>query len=144
MIKKAIKKGAAPVLCGLLLFLFMRFVFFIGYVPSASMEPAIGKGTFIFGIRMVDQLERGDIIVFRLNGLLHVKRIAALPGETVYIDTETMTVLYDEGADTLHAVTVPEDSFFLLGDNTADSLDSRFWEAPCIPKTDILARLLWP
>ena|GEM_PF-2648405 len=40
-----IRKWAAPVLCGLFLFLCMKFVLMIGYVPTASMEPAIAAGS---------------------------------------------------------------------------------------------------
>jgi len=44
-----IRKWAAPALCGLFLFLCMKFVLMIGYVPTASMEPAIAAGSYILG-----------------------------------------------------------------------------------------------
>jgi len=64
----------------------MRFVFFIGYVPTASMEPTISAGNYVFGIRLYGELQRGDVVIFRLNGQHLVKRIAAVPGDIVSID----------------------------------------------------------
>ncbi len=38
---------------------------------------------------------------------------------------------------------VPEDCFFLLGDNARDSLDSRYWDNPFIHSKDVVAKLLF-
>ena len=50
--KKLIKHWAAPVMCGLFIFLLFRFVLFIGYVPTASMEPTIQTESMIIGYRV--------------------------------------------------------------------------------------------
>ncbi|MDR1537195.1 MAG: S24/S26 family peptidase [Clostridiales bacterium] len=52
--------------------------FFVGYVPAASIDPAIRKDSFIFGVRVVGDLERGDVVAFEYEGRVLVKRIAAL------------------------------------------------------------------
>ena len=94
--------------------------------------------------------ERGDIIVFRYPEDEHkdfIKRIIGLPGDTihirekiVYINGEpfrdgAFTQRVDPGMidgrinprDTFGPVTVPSDSYFVMGDNRDQSLDSRFW-----------------
>jgi len=141
-VKKIIRKWAAPVLCGLFLFLCMKFVFMIGYVPTASMEPTILEGSYILGLRIHGKLHRGDIVIFRLGGRNLVKRIAAVAGDVVYVDENTFTVEINsvlEGATKI--IEVPEGHFYMLGDNPAVSFDSRYWEDPFVREDDILARL---
>ena len=141
-VKKLIRKWAAPVLCGLFLFLCMKFVFMIGYVPTASMEPTITAGSYILGLRIHGELQRGDIVIFRLNGRNLIKRIAAVPGDVVYVDENIFTVRINsvlEGATKI--IEVPEGRFYMLGDNPAESFDSRYWEDPFVHEDDILARL---
>ncbi len=114
----------------MVLFLLFRFVFFLGYVPTSSMEPAISEGSLILGLRIHDEPEKGDIVVFRRDGKYLVKRIAAVPGDTVERDGETETV--------------PEDHWYLLGDNSKESYDARYWEDPFVPTEDIKAVVLLP
>ena len=49
MMKKTIRFLSIPLLCGLGVFLLFRFVLFLGYVPSASMEPTIPTDSLIVG-----------------------------------------------------------------------------------------------
>ena len=93
-----------PLLCAILVVLLFRTVFFLGYVPTASMEPTIPKGSLILGLR-----------------------IAACPGETYILNGSP--------------ITVPPDHYLLLGDNSAASYDARYWELPCTPADDIIAKL---
>lgn len=48
-----------------------------GYVPTSSMEPTLETGSLILGLRLFDELETGDIIIFRHDSSYLVKRIAA-------------------------------------------------------------------
>jgi signal peptidase I len=112
---------------GLLFLFLMKFVFFIGYVPSLSMEPAIKQNSFIFGIRMFEEPTRGDVVVFACEGRLLVKRIAALPGDTAQVRGETLTV--------------PDGCYFMLGDNAEASVDSRYWEEPFVSGEWIVAKI---
>ena len=105
----------------------MKTVFFIGYVPTASMEPTLKKGGLIFGTRIFDDLETGDVIVFTKDGMVMVKRIAATAGETITVDGVSYTV--------------PEDSYFVLGDNIEESKDSRHWQDAFILKVNVLAQI---
>lgn len=120
-------KVAIPLLIILLLLLVFQTVFLIGYIPTASMEPALPKGSFIIALRKYSELKKGDVIVFRRDDSLMIKRIAAVQGDTVCIRDE--------------AFTVPQDSFYVLGDNEKNSFDSRFWEDPFVREDDILAKV---
>jgi len=124
-----LQNWAAPIGCGLLFVFLLRSIIFVGYVPSASMEPAIKKESLIFGVRVINTLNRGDIIIFEHINLTLVKRVSALPGDNVQIGGEV--------------VTVPEGHCYVLGDNCKDSIDSRYWTDPFVPLERIIAKL-WP
>lgn len=94
------------------------------------MEPTIEKGSYIVGIRIFSELEVGDIIIFQHEGKLLVKRIAAVAGET----------LERNGV----CITVPDDYYYVLGDNTENSFDSRYWDEPFVQKRDVVSILFFP
>ncbi len=129
ILRRLIQNWAAPIGCGLLLLFLLKAIFFIGYVPSASMEPEITEGSCIIGIRLYGELRRGDVAVFRRDGLLLVKRVAGVPGDTV---------LRIDGVSLI----VPESSYYMTGDNADDSIDSRYWEDPFVSFSDVEARVL--
>ncbi len=106
--------------------LLFRFVFLLGYVPTASMEPTIPADSLIMGYRLYRDLAPGDIVIFQgEDSRILVKRIAVGPGG------------YTPEGDT-----VPDGCYYLLGDNADHSIDSRYWETPYIHEDQILA-VLW-
>jgi len=140
--KKLIKQWAAPVLCGLTIFMLFKFVLFFGYVPTASMEPTIEAGSFISGHRIINEINRGDVLVFTLDGYMVVKRVAAVEHDYIYIDRSGTVVSVNEAlSDYERVLEVPADCYFMLGDNADDSVDSRFWENPFVKREWIIAKL---
>ena len=131
-----------PVGLTLLLYLLLKFVFLIGYVPTPSMEPTLPEESFIFGTRIFRDLKTGDIIVFEKDGVLLVKRIAGCPGDQIdrtkisYMESVPIPIF--EKA----VITVPENAYFLLGDNSDNSWDSRYWDDPFIPADAVVAKLI--
>ena len=105
-----------------------QFVLFLGFVPTESMEPTLKRNSYIIGTRIFSKLDTGDVIIFWHEGHLLVKRIAAVPGETV-----------ERGSIRL---LVPDDSYYVLGDNKENSLDSRYWSEPFVHRKNIEAKLI--
>lgn len=122
--------------------------------PAKSMTPTLLSGDHILIDTSVSwngrRLERGDIIVFLFpedETKKFVKRVIGLPGETIHIRRKTVYVngtALDDSAytqridpgfldeqvnprDTFGPVTVPTESYFVMGDNRDQSLDSRFF-----------------
>lgn len=138
---KRVRTWLVPVCLTLLVFLLLRCVLLIGYVPSASMEPTLKENSFIMGTRIYSDLSVGDIVVFRHNGVLMVKRIAAGPGDVIDLSQISFMenlVPPDRGWE---CITVPDGCYYLLGDNQSDSLDSRYWDEPFVASADIVAKL---
>ena len=141
-LKKRVRGWVVPISLTLFVFVLMKAVFFVGYVPTASMEPTLKAGSYIFGIRNTSKLETGDIIVFHHDGQLLVKRIAGCPGDEIdrrnlaYMKTVAIPVWNDP------LLTVPEGCYFVLGDNAENSIDSRYWDNPYVSQADIVARIL--
>lgn len=92
--------------------------------------------------------ERGDVIVFEYPLDVRkdfIKRVIGLPGDTVeirdgrvYVNGQLLDEPYLQGAQTFcspasqcerEPVVVPPDAIFVMGDNRANSSDSREWEA---------------
>ena len=141
---KHAKKWLAPVIMTAAVFLLMRFVILFGYVPTESMEPTLARGSYLIGTRIYFSLDEGDIIIFQSGGRLLVKRIAAVPGDTIDLDALIYMASMEQPYREDSILVVPEDCYFVLGDNTQNSYDSRYWDDPFVRKEDIVAKLLWP
>ena len=121
-------KWLVPAIAMLLTLILLKCVFLIGYVPTESMEPTLERGSYIIGCRIYSSMETGDIIIFRHDGKLLVKRIVAVGGDTVEKNGISMTV--------------PEGCYYVLGDNADNSYDSRYWENPFVKEEDVVAKLI--
>jgi signal peptidase I len=171
---RVLAETAALVVAAVLLALSVRtFGYQTFWIPSTSMVPTLQKGDRILVQKAFfnwHDLHRGDIVVFARPPRDHcggaadddlVKRIIALPGQTIYSAGNT---LYVNGrpltepylpridplgppipdASRLHPFRVPAGDFYVLGDNRQISCDSRFWGP--IKGSSIVGRvvlLLW-
>lgn len=101
--------------------------------------------------------ERFDIIIFEYpddNSQLFIKRLIGLPGETVEVkdgkvyingaeeplDDSFVKETPNGGYYDFGPVTVPEDSYFMLGDNRNNSKDSRFWKDSFVTFDEIVGK----
>ena len=124
--------------------LVIRTVLFQPFLVSgASMEPNIEQSNYL----IIDELtyrfrnpERGEVIIFRYpNGpaTFYIKRIVGLPGEQVDVSEGKVKInntalnesSYVKGVETYGRVhlTLGPDQYFVMGDNRANSYDSRSW-----------------
>ena len=127
---KKLCKVLIPLFGAVTVIILFRCVLFIGYVPTSSMEPTLKTGSVLLGIRIIGSIETGDIIVFRHNEKLFVKRVAAVGGDIIEENGQTLTV--------------PAECFYVLGDNTEHSYDSRCWKEPFLERQDVLAVVIIP
>ena len=145
--------------CWMLAFVLMFCFGMRTTVIGVSMEPSLYNGQHILVNRFVYKLsspKNGDIVVFLPNGNsnthYYVKRVIALPGDTVQIKNGTVYVngkVFDEkieAASIEHAelaedeIEVGEDEFFVLGDNRNNSEDSRYANIGNVKKEYIMGK----
>ena len=141
-----------------------RFVLVNAEIPSGSMENTIMTGDRVFGNRLAyifGEPKRFDIIIFRYpddEKQLFIKRIIGLPGETVeihdgqiFIDgsktplKDVTTKEFMQGS--FGPYTVPDNCYFVMGDNRNNSKDSRYWEHTFVTDDEIVGKAFlryWP
>jgi signal peptidase I len=122
---------------------------------SPAMEPTIpqrAEVTVCFGGFSSAPLEMGDIVAFRVpedRSVLQIKRVAALGGSTIEIrdsrvivdgQTDAPWFRFARGpGDPWGPFTVPQGHVFILGDNLANSNDSRSFGP--LPDTEVIGRV---
>ena len=129
-------------------------------VDGASMRDTLQDGDIVIalGRHLSGELERGDIIVVQREGFTRgqpiVKRVIATEGQTVDIDFDEGIVIVDgkdldepytleptwleEGME--FPLTVPEDSYFILGDNRNNSEDSRSIDLGTVKRDELVGK----
>lgn len=145
------------------------FVIINSVVPSGSMEQTIMTHSRMFGFRLsylFSGPEQGDIIIFKYpvdEKQIFVKRVIGTPGDVVeiaggvtYVNGEMLDEPYlNETPEYLDfgPYVVPEDCYFVMGDNRNHSNDSRYWEDEAgnavnfVTRKEVLAKAVlcyWP
>ena len=151
--------------------MFIRTFFFQAFkIPSSSMHPTLQVGDHLIANKLVYRFRnpgRGEIVIFKFPDNTQrdfVKRLVGRPGEKVtitngkiyiagkavtdaritarlYLNNETGVIIPENIAE----IKVPVDSYFVMGDNSANSYDSRYWGF--VPRKDFLGEALfiyWP
>ncbi len=133
-------------------------------VSGSSMDPTLKNGQVLILNKLAKKYMRDDIVVIdaKINGKKEriVKRVIGLPGETLeykdgflYINGKrTHDDFVDKTRDfTLERVTgkkkIPENYYFVMGDNRRNSLDSRDTRVGLVKKSDIIGKpilRIWP
>lgn len=130
-------------------------VFGIMRVSGSSMRPSYQSGDIVLFVRILPKsVDYGDVVILKdADGEYLIKRIEGLPGDVIEVDgkghitrngvaVEETDVVFGstEVSDSVeYPYTVPEDSYFFLGDNRPVSYDSRALGAA--KKTDIKGRV---
>lgn len=121
-------------------------------VDGPSMQPTLHFNDRFVANHINNNLNRGNIIIFKApEGKIYIKRIVAIGGDTVKIQNNTLYVnnhpqeepyIQDKKTNLdFPSVTIPIGTYFTLGDNRANSHDSR--AIGPIPKKDIIGKALY-
>ena len=148
-IKLALKGVCFILVIAILTVCFTKFLYAPMMINGDSMNPSLEDGDVVIIDKRAykdSEPERFDLIAFKYRydySQKYIKRVIALPGETVYISNN---VIYIKGKDDIEyaefkeyyglydgepkftdfdPITLGEDEYFVLGDNRYDSDDSR-------------------
>lgn len=130
-------------------------------ITTDSMDPTLRAGDSVLAAKFAYRLaepRRGDVVLFEApnDGAPTIKRVVGIPGDTVAVRDGVLFVngekrwegYVDYGltdSTFLGPTDVPEGHVYLMGDNRANSLDSRSYGP--VPEADLLGRVplrLWP
>ncbi len=129
-------------------------------VSGLSMSPHIASGEYVLVNTVAYRIgrpERGELVAFRHDSStpeVYLKRIIGLPGDriqilrgTVVINGQALVEPYVHFHDdrSFGLLTVPANTLYVLGDNRANSDDSRFWGF--VPQDQLIGQALlaiWP
>lgn len=151
------------IIAGLTALFLISYIVMTSYIPSGSMKPVLLPNDYIIvneiGYRFYEP-ERGDIVVFspphKKNSPNYIKRVVGLENETieikdgnVYINGEILKEdylpedqhpYYQYGPEK-----IPENHFFVMGDNRNNSEDSHVWGF--LPRENVVGKaelIFWP
>ena len=167
--KKDIKKGKKSMIrelletvisAGVIAFIIITFIGQVTVVRGASMEPTLHNNERLIANKISYRFEspkRSEILIFKPPLEIkrnYIKRIIGIPGDKIeiikgeiYLNDNKLEENYIEyeSYEDLSAVLVPDDSFFVLGDNRSNSSDSRYWGF--VPRKNVVGKALvifWP
>ena len=144
----------------IVVFLIFCFAFRVVGVSGSSMVPTLHNGDWLAVASITRELRHGDIVVITKpweRNIPIIKRVIALPGDTLDIDFENGIVYLNGKAidepyieEETHLeynaklpMTIPEGYIFVMGDNRNNSLDSRSDKVGLIDEKYVLGKALF-
>lgn len=128
-------------------------------IAGTSMEPTLNDGDIVLLVKMKD-LETGDLCAFYYSNKILIKRVIATPGDYIWIESDGTVFLNGEElkepyltkkalgeCDVEFPYQIPENNYFLMGDQRESSIDSRSSVIGCVPEDQIIGKIFckfWP
>lgn len=128
-------------------------------IYGSSMSPTLEDGQIVIAVK-TEKFSPGDITAFYYGNKLLIKRYIAGPADWVDIDADGIVsingTLLDEPYLTEHAYgetnitlpyQVPDERYFLMGDNRDISIDSRSTAVGCVAADQVAGKVIfrvWP
>ena len=128
-------------------------------IYGKSMNPTLSEGDIVLCVKK-SNIKKGDIIAFYYNNKILIKRVIGVSSDWINIDEEgnvyvNNTLLEESYVDKKnygetnieYPYQVPEESYFVLGDDRLTSIDSRNTIISSVPKENVIGKIifkLWP
>ena len=135
--------------------LVVYFAFPVVRIYGSSMSSTLVDGDIVI-TRRTTKFERGDVCAFTSGNRTLCKRVIGLEGDVIEIDKNGNVFVNDVELDEPYLkgkslgecniefpYTVPEDCYFVLGDNRRVSIDSRNTVIGCVSEEQMVGRLMF-
>lgn len=125
-------------------------------ISGSSMSNTLENGDWTLVTRSIKTPQLGDVIECTFPGRSghYIKRVIGLPGDWIqftegmlYVNGQAISEPYVSSPTSDLSVQLGEDEYFVLGDNRAESYDSRNEDMGCIGAEDFLGyvrAIVWP
>lgn len=147
---KIVKELIPYIIIVVVVVLFRTFIATPIRVDGPSMEDTLKNGDILLLNKLDKKIKRFDIVVIYKSDIRLIKRVIGLPGENIeykdnelYINGELIedVALIRTGDFTLKELygidKIPDDYYFVLGDNRTVSKDSRYYDIGLIKRSEI-------
>lgn len=168
-VRYLLKEWVEPIVIAVILALIIRtFIVQAFKIPTGSMRPTLMEGDRILVNKFIYKFkepQRGDVIVFispEDKKKDFIKRLVGLPGEKIEISNGTALIndiaigedsaireryYYNRGdfGKKDESLDIPDNAYYVLGDNSISSRDSRYWGF--LPKKYLIGKaflIYWP
>ena len=128
-------------------------------IYGVSMTPTLDEGQIVVSLKS-QTFEQNDLVAFYIGNKILVKRLIALPGDSVTIHEDGTVFVNGKALDEPYVsekalgecdlefpYQVPESRYFLMGDHRATSVDSRSSVVGCVAEEQIVGKIvlrIWP
>lgn len=165
-IKETVKDILKYVLLIAVILFVITYLFSLQQVIGPSMDPNLQDNDILILNKLkykYSDIKRGDVVALRFKDTNYlVKRVIGLPGDAIEFKNNKLYIngsVYDEiylkddvitedfSLEDIGYRVIPEDYYFVLGDNREKSSDSRNPDLGLVSKDDILGKTIlkiWP
>ena len=128
-------------------------------IAGTSMAPTLNDGDIVV-LAKTDRLKPGELCAFYYSNKILIKRVIAAPGDVIWLEADGTVFLNGVALDEPYLVQkalgecdvdfpyqVPENAFFVMGDQRETSIDSRSSIIGCVPTDHLIGKILfklWP
>lgn len=157
-------------IAAVIVYIITTFAFQNMYVIGNSMMPTLKHGETVLINKLTyrkNEPDRHDIVAFRHKDSSNkeiniVKRIIGIPGDTIelientiYLNNKKIEYFIEEHnqedldkiGNMEYPIVVPDNTYFVLGDNKYNSIDSRYQEIGMISSSELVGKIfvrIWP
>lgn len=128
-------------------------------IYGSAMKPTVAENEIVVALKTKNP-QKGDVVAFYYNNRILVRRIIGMPGDLVSVDEfgnvevnnkriiePYLSTRNADTADVDFPIRVPDDSWFVMGDNRLESVDSRHTVIGCVSQEEMIGKLffcVWP
>ena len=149
-------------IASIIVYIIITFALQNMYVVGSSMTPTLQNGETVLIDKityLIKKPKRNDLIAFKHTDASNkemsvVKRIIGIPGDKIemidhiiHVNDKKLDLVISVSGNMTYPIRVPEDAYFVLGDNKQNSIDSRHQEIGLVPKEKLTGRVfmrIWP